>query len=242
MSTTTQLLIHAGMRPGEIIVARADGSDPVFVPPTDIIHGFTIGRNPGTEEWALLRHYCGQRAPDALLSFNSSKDAEQALSELHLALLEPAPASVVQESTLPKPVHLMAIAGVLAIGIAMLFVFRGNKEEAPTPAPIAQEATISAPQATPGTVIQPTSSIDNVPNMSAADVALFDLPIPPSQTQEATPPQQVPAVSPGDSLLQQIRQGSPQVEAKPEDEPQAKSPPPAASSPGTSLLNQIKGN
>lgn len=227
MSNTPQLLIHAGMRPGEIVLARADGSEPIFLPPTDMIHGFTVGKHPTEEQWALLRHYCDQRAPDALLSFSSSQDADQALEELHRALLEPAPSVNMQPRAKISP---LVIAGGVAIAlIVVLFLGGRGKDAAQSPVVDATQPTASAQESAPPAQVPANGNETN-------PFAFL-----PTETQTPAPP---PA-SAGDRLLRQIQQGaSNSAPNQPVDAPAGTPRPPAppAKSPGDSLLNQIKGN
>lgn len=206
------LLIHTGMRPGELIIGHADGSDTIFLPPTDWAYRFTVVKNSEREEWAISRTKVGTGALEPLLSFTSLESAELARQELHRALLEPAPdnaATLPTDASKFTPWIIGAI--VLALIIFGFSVKPSSKNEEPSAPQAAQsvEGSATAPQG--ATYISPTA-----------------------------PPEPLPT-TPGQSLLQQIGNGA-QAPAATQPAPvQTPAPTQAPATPGEGLLNQIKG-
>lgn len=215
MTSSPLLLIHAGMRPGELILAIASEKRPVFLPATDRIHRFEVGKHPQLEEWALLRRYLsGNGEAEALFTFSREEEATQALEELHAALLEPAPSAIERPRvSIALPENWKPIAAaVLFIGLVAGLSYCGKR-----------------PDANPGAAALPTPTIDY-----SAPVGT-NAPQPTPSAASAAPGSS--GMSPGDLILQQIQQPPPAATAQPSP-PQA-SPPPATA--GDALLQQIKG-
>lgn len=220
MTPSPVLLIHAGMRPGELILAIANEKRPVFLPATDRVHRFEIGKHPQAEEWALLRRYLsGNGEAEALFTFDNEEEATRALDELHAALLEPAPITLDRPGvsfSLPenwKPIAAAALFIALMIGLS----YCGKR-------PAASDNTAATPS---------TPTID------------YSAPIgPPAPNEATTPPSAAPgsgALSPGDAILQQIQQTPPATAPAPQPAAPQAIAPQAPASAGDALLRQIKG-
>lgn len=210
MTHTPSLLIHAGMRPGDLIIAHADGTQPVFVPCSERVHRFEIGKNTQAEEWALLRRYVSGGEPDALMTFHSEQEANQALEELHKALLEPAPLPVMESKTGNRWIPMMLVVLIVSIGsLAYCSKHSSNHPVAPIESKIPTDYAPSGQYSDPS-VSSPPAGNPNSSGASPGDIILQQIQRPSSTGDTNKPPQDTPASAPnvetpGDAMLQQIQ-------------------------------------
>lgn len=223
MTNTNTIVVHSGLRPGELIIGHSDGSDTVFLPPLNYAYRFTIVKNSDMAEWAISRTQLSNGTIEALLKFTSLEAAEKALAELHQALLEPAtepaPAPSEREREI-KPTDVFSktgkrfiiIATAIVIGVILFYMSSRSDEES--------NEVIETTQSIP----TPVSNVEAEPYISPT-----------------APPAPMPA-SPGEALLLQIGGGSQAPgpsQPSPVQQPLTPQAPPAT--PGDGLLQQIQG-
>jgi hypothetical protein len=203
------LLIHAGMRPGELIIGHVDGSDTIFLPPTDWAYRFTVVKNAEREEWAISRTKVGSGALEPLLSFTSLAAAEQARKELHRALLEPAPEVAAAHPN--KQILMIVGAAILALIIIIFATKPGSTTKNETVNPISAADQTNETGVQQSTYISPTAPPAPLPSSPGQDLLMQITggAGAPSATQPApvqTPaPTQAPPATPGEGLLNQIK-------------------------------------
>ena len=195
MTNQPLLLIHAGMRPGELVLAHNGGKDPVFLPACEKPHKFVVGNDMTKSEWAIMRATIDGSIVEPLLIFASADSANAALAELLAALLEPAKDEVSTPSrwSIPIPGPWIAVVAFLALIMILVHLY-----------PSAQTATTDSGAGhgqDSNTVITTTAQTDS---------SRASIPGPP-ETQStfhpssSTTPAPAAAVSPGDALLRRIR-------------------------------------
>lgn len=198
------LLIHTGMRPGELIIGHADGSDTIFLPATDWPYRFTVVKNAEREEWAISRTRVGTGALEPLLSFTSLAAAEQARCELHRALLETNPEPVPSRNLNKFTPYIIGAA----VSALIIFVFSINS--GPSSAGSQDTSQIAPDPAPQSTYISPTAPVAPMPaspgeslllQIDGAGQASASAQPKPVETTAAT---QAPA-TPGEGLLNQIK-------------------------------------
>lgn len=219
MNNSNTILVHTGLRQGELIIGHADGSDTVFLPPLNYAYRFTIVKNSDIDEWAISRTQLSNGTIEALLKFTSLESAENALTELHQALLEPAPEPVtpVKERSIKftdLPLRTIAIITAFAVAIGVI-LFMGivsqNDNSDDGQAMLTQDTPAPSSAAETETYISPTAPPAPMP-ASPGEALLLQIgggaqapgPSQPSPVQQPITPQAPPG-TPGDGLLQQIQ-------------------------------------
>lgn len=102
--TIPLLQIHTGFRPGDLIFAKVDRSEVIFVPASNDPYRFLIAHDG--QLWGIARQLelADAPAPSILLTFETQEQAQQALNEILDALLEPVSSQNHQQEAIKPPI------------------------------------------------------------------------------------------------------------------------------------------
>lgn len=147
---TRHLIVHAGLRPGELFLQHADeGSEAmIIVPPAQSISRFAVEASDG--HFWLTRLQQGRQS-EPLIAFKRQDDADQALIELTDSLMLAAPSEAGFETAAAgkasndKPWLLISAGTIFLAGVIALAVYMtGNRTVAQ---PALQAPSIATPSA-----------------------------------------------------------------------------------------------
>lgn len=239
MSASPLLQIHTGFRPGDLIFAKVDRSEVIFLPACEDPYRFLIAHDGSL--WGIARQLelPTNPPPNILLTFNTQEEAQQALTEILDALLEPV-STLASSEVLPTEVtkkglgkgatterRTLKILGIGAVVVGLLVAgawwYNHSDEEVSSVKP-----SVSAPVSTPATTPVNTQPLPPV-----------NIPAVPYQAP-ASPVQNLPG-TPGDALMQQMGT-APASQPTPlsQEQPSTQNPEDAPASAGDALLQQMK--